>query len=283
LVDGDGKAVLIGVAQPPVAVRDPVSRKYIPMTEQDEDRQQSAIKEELGQIAARWREAAPHSEFHISSGDPATEILRAAATYKADAIVMASHGLGALGRWRFGSVADRVSRTSKVPVVIVRPNGESDEEGGELSRIVLPYDGSDLAAAAVPFAEALAMRLKLPVTVVQAFDPSTPVTAIAGGLAPVPPDVYNEAISAMEQQAITSVDAVVQRLRDNGVDAESKVLVGPAAAALLTEAGPTDIVVLSSHGRGGVTRWLLGSVAEKLIRLSDAAVALVPSPGRATD
>jgi nucleotide-binding universal stress UspA family protein len=250
------------------------------MTEQDEDRHQAKAREEVAQVASAWRGRVPGIEIRVCSGDPATEILHAASAVHADAIVMASHGLGALGRWRFGSVADRVARTSTVPVIIVRPEAERGLEEAELQRILLLYDGSELAAAAIPFAEVLALRLGLPVTVVQAFDPAAPVTAVAGGMAPVPPDVYNEAISTLEQRAMSSAEEVVARLRERKIEAEVRVLVGPAAAALLTETGPADLVVLTSHGRSGITRWLLGSVAEKLVRLSEAAVALVPAPGR---
>lgn len=66
-------------------------------------------------------------------------------------------------------------------------------------------------------------------------------------------------------------------LRSEGVDASGGVLNGSPFFAISEATQPGDLLVLTSHGRGGVRRWLLGSVAEKLVREADAPVLLVPA------
>ena len=76
---------------------------------------------------------------------------------------MASHGRGAVGRWTFGSVADRVARSSPLPVLIVCPTeGGADPRHAEITRVVAPLDGSELSQRALPVAESAARRLRVP-------------------------------------------------------------------------------------------------------------------------
>ena len=77
--------------------------------------------EYLQKAEATLRGEQPHARLEVVSGNPAVEILRVAAERGVDLIVMTTHGRGALGRWVFGSVADRVARSSPVPVLLVRP------------------------------------------------------------------------------------------------------------------------------------------------------------------
>ena len=73
---------------------------------------------------------------------------------------------------------------------------------------------------------------------------------------------------------------VVARLRNDGAEVDGATLSGSPFFAISDAAAPDDLLVLTSHGRGGVRRWLLGSVAEKLVREAPAPVLLVPAAGR---
>src|SRR5262249_41021222 len=115
----------------------------------------------LGDAASRWGAtlAAP-PQFEVAAGDPAEEILKGVDRLGCELIVMASHGRGAVGRLRFGSVADRVSRASHVPVLIVRPTDTKPKVGPvEIRRLLVPLDGSPLAAEALPVAMSVATHL----------------------------------------------------------------------------------------------------------------------------
>lgn len=237
-------------------------------------------RQTLVDAVAGMPEIADRCSFHVRTGDPAEEILRLGAELSADMIVMASHGRGALERWRFGSVADRVARASSIPVMIVRAGtADGSAPAARFERVVVTYDGSELAAQALPVAGNLGKRLGSPVLVVRAIDPAGDLARETFG-APVPPQVVDEIVQDIQSEAQASVDEAVMRLRSDGLEAKGEVLRGPASPVLLNFAQPGDLIVLTSHGRGGISRWFLGSVAEKLVRIAPAPVVLVPAPGR---
>jgi len=203
-------------------------------------------------------------------GDPADRIVRAAAAV--DLIVMGSHGRGSGGRFFHGSVADRVARHATAPTMIVR-GGEHPTAAPPLTRLVVPLDGSPLAERALPTAAGLADALGLPIHLVRVvdFDPLR-ATVQAGGQAAA---ASAEAQESPRHQAEEYLAVETRRLRDRDLTTTSEVSTGPLTAALLDAIRPGDLVVLTTHGRGGIRRWLLGSTAEKLVRLASAPVLLV--------
>jgi nucleotide-binding universal stress UspA family protein len=93
--------------------------------------------------------------------------------------------------------------------------------------------------------------------------------------------LYEDILSQIKTDAENGVKAVVEHVAALGITASGDVLEGPPSPTLLGALLPTDIVVLTSHGRTGLRRWLLGSIAEKVIRNGVAPVVLVPSAIRA--
>jgi nucleotide-binding universal stress UspA family protein len=225
-----------------------------------------ALQERHGDSCAR---------LETVSGDPAEQILRVARDLGVGLIVMTTQGRGALGRLAFGSVADAVTRKSPVPVLVVRPGDEPTEP--PLRRLVVPLDGSSLAEAAVPFAKSLAHRLGIPVHLLTAIDPVSLVpSAVAPALA-FDAEVYTETLAQLRGDAETWLAEVGERLRGAGVETTWETVSGSPYVAIADALQPGDAVVMTSHGRGGVKRWLLGSVAEKLMREGKAPVMLVPA------
>jgi len=219
----------------------------------------------------------------VAEGEPFEEIVAAAVRREVEMIAMASHGRGAVGRAIFGSVADRVARTAPVPILILRVPDEDADYEVVAARIVVPLDGSQLAERALPVAGELAMMFPAPVYVVRAVDPASTLPMASGvfGAAPaVNSDVTDQIWQEVESEARSTVSAAVSGLQAKGIDASGAILIGSPFFSIseVTQAG--DLLVLTSHGRGGVGRWLLGSVAEKLVREADAPVLLVPAPER---
>ncbi|MBM3935107.1 MAG: universal stress protein [SAR202 cluster bacterium] len=83
----------------------------------------------------------------------------------------------------------------------------------------------------------------------------------------------------VKAEAAAYLDGVAKRLKSSGVKTEINILSGPPAQTIVayTEANPQDLVVLTTHGASGFTRWLMGSVAETLVRSSRDPVLIVPS------
>lgn len=198
------------------------------------------------------------------SDDVAGEIIDLAAD--GDLIVMATQARGVGGSLLFGSTADRVARHAPVPVLLVRA-GAGSPEADSPRRLIVPLDGSELAEAAVPVAAKLAAALSLPVLLVRVLEGGRNELAEQAG-----PGALAEASAYLDQH--------VAHLAAEGVTAGQEVRAGEPAPALLALVSPEDLVVMTSHGRNGILRWLLGSVADKLVRQAAAPVLLVPAPGR---
>ena len=244
-------------------------------------RYEAASREDVARAARAWLGDRPHVRLEVGIGDPAEQIVRWAAARDVELIAMASHGRGALGRWTFGSVADRVVRAARVPVLVVRPRDAPTEPGvpPAIRRVVVPLDGSALALEALPTAARLASRLALPIHLVRSVPPSESLPPVVVE-APYPTSLYEEMFQAARLDAARTLREAAARLGETGAAVSEEVLPGPAAAAIIDATGPHDVVVLTSHGRTGVRRWLLGSVAEKLVRLGTAPTIVVPAPDR---
>ena len=222
-------------------------------------------------------------EKMVAAGEPDEEIVAAAEQRGVDMIAMASHGRGALGRAIFGSVADRVARSATVPVLILRTPDEAAETETVVSRIVVPLDGSEIARRALPVASGLARQFAAPVHVVRAIEPVTALPVAPGvfGASPsISAEVSDQIWQEAESGARATVRDAVSQLNDEGIEASGAILNGSPFFTISETTKPGDVIVLTSHGRGGVRRWLLGSVAEKLVREADAPVLLVPAPER---
>ena len=238
----------------------------------------------LEAAAAKLRRAGLGARVEVAVGDPAEEILRLAEEPGFGLIAMTTHGRGAVGRVVFGSVADRVARHSPVPVLLVRPDAATAPARPVVRRLVVPLDGSALAEAALPVVTDLARRLRLPVHLVRAEDFGVLFPLGDGGVerptSPLPKDGWRRILAAAEVEAGNVLDAAARRLREAGLTADSALLDGSPFFAIAEATRPGDVIVLTSHGRGGLRRWLLGSVAEKLVRAAPAPVLLVPNPAR---
>jgi nucleotide-binding universal stress UspA family protein len=134
-----------------------------------------------------------------------------------------------------------------------------------LSTILVPLDGSSLAEQSLPFAERLAQVAKARVIlarVVPAF--SAAETSVAASIA---------------RAARENLEEIASRLRRAEISVEVAVPEGDASAQIVgaVAARSADLIVMSTHGRSGIGRWLYGSVADAVIRLASVPVMLIPS------
>src|SRR5581483_1003694 len=136
-----------------------------------------------------------------------------------------------------------------------------------ITSIVLPLDGSDLAARALPFASYLARALPAKLLLVRA----TLAHALPG-VAPGPAQL------AATDHAEVELDAMAAQLRAQGLAAEPHVYYdeAPAAIADAAQRHQAGLIVMSTHGRGGLGRWVFGSVADAVLRTAEVPVLLVP-------
>lgn len=236
------------------------------------------IRAELESVAARVRNEGRTVEVEVRTGDATEEIIASAAD--ADLVVMTTHGRGAAGRLIFGSTADRVARHGTTPTLLIR-RGASENGPVTPSRVVVPLDGSELAEQALPEAEKLAGILGTPMHLVRAVSADDVLATVRGHGAVAHAgssqkgDAYEQARLETERQAADYLEEQAKGPRDAGLPTNVEVLKGTPAFVLLWMVQSTDVVVMTTHGRGGYRRWMIGSVAEKLVREAAGPVLLV--------
>jgi nucleotide-binding universal stress UspA family protein len=148
-------------------------------------------------------------------------------------------------------------------------------------KILLPLDGSALAAAALPHARRLALLFGVELLVVRAVADlhERNLHYVPAGMAPQVTD-YTQGLLARWVAEVEAEQAqVVDELRAAGVQATAVVESGDATALILdvAEREAVDLIVMATHGRSGLARWVYGSVAEKVLQAASCPVLLVRS------
>jgi nucleotide-binding universal stress UspA family protein len=187
-----------------------------------------------------------------------------------DLVVMSTHGRGGFQRFWLGSVADALVRHAAVPVMLVRgarPPAKRLAAAPPFVRAIVPLDGSDNAERALGAAKALFGRTHARVTLVHVVHP---MSAVAG--ANLKRDHEAEVVHEyLEPLAARTASATLEVRFEVKVD-------GNVARVLLesAEAHDADLIVIAGQGLSGVQRFLVGSVADKLIRTAAVPVMVVP-------
>lgn len=244
--------------------------------------QREARRRGLEALAGELRSRGHEVDAELLAGPVVGEIARRAGE-TADLVVMATHGRGPVSRLWLGSIADGLVRSSPVPILLVRPREEADEEApgaGGFRHVLVPLDGSELAREALEPAGRLVERPGGRMTLLRVV---VPVTMSGFGPADVPSGVDVAATEAMEERAEEHLEEAARALRDRlSVDVDTRVVrhSHPAEAVLdaISDAG-ADATALATHGRGGLKRVLLGSVADKVVRGARTPVLVVRPAG----
>jgi nucleotide-binding universal stress UspA family protein len=215
----------------------------------------------------------------LLDGRVATAIVGHAERSGAGLIVMTTHARGGLERAWLGSVADEMVRVSPVPLLVVRP--EPGHVASSFRRILVPLDGSATAEAILGHAVRLArLEPEAELVLLQVVQPVASATWVPG--APLPSSVdAADAAGPHVEHARTYLDEVVRRLEAPGLRIRARVEVAVTAAPAILEvarAEQADAVALATHGRSGLARLMLGSVADKLIRGSRTPILVFKPP-----
>lgn len=195
------------------------------------------------------------------SGDVHRSIIDYAEQNEIDIIVMGTHGRTGINRFLLGSVAEQTLRESTVPVVTVHEDTEID---AAIEHVLVPTDGSESANVAAEHAIDLALKTGATLHALYVVESGLPVAA--------------------EEIAETALDTVTEAAKEAGLEDIETVIrhgrVHQGIAGYTSEAG-IDCVVMGTHGRTGLRRYLLGSVTERTVRFSPVPVFSV-KPQRLT-
>jgi len=209
-------------------------------------------------------------EVASESGQPPDTIIRFAENHDVDLIMMSSHGRSGLNRWVYGSVAERVLRQAPCATSII--NARSAPEVKEHQKILVPLDGSELAEQALEPGRILADAMGADLHLLR-------VTTSANQL--LETESMKDVFDGVEDKEIVEAEAYLRAkyadAPDDHIFYEVEVAKGTVAAAIVDYAlnQDIDLIIMSSHGRTGLRRWVYGSVAEKVLRSACCATMII--------
>ena len=214
--------------------------------------------------------------FALLQGPVAPTLTKYAKEIGADLVVMTTHGRGGVRRAWLGSVADELVRTLELPLILLRPEEKgSSPQPIDLAKIGVSLDGSPLAEAVLDPVLALARVWDSEVLLVQVVRPilltSDPQLLFPTGYA-------DQETRIRQSTAQNYIEEVADRLRAGGVKAGGVALLGDAVTDTLLDFFQSEkvgLIAISTHGRGGARRLVLGSVADKLVRAAEMPVLVL--------
>ena len=251
----DSEVVLLRVVLPPTTMNPP---EYARLLDERRAEARAYIQRVVGELAS----AGATARGVVYEGYPADAILAGAREQAATLIALTTHGRTGLARWDLGSVTEKVLRGGEFPILVTR-SFETAEAGATrerrpaqaaMRRILLPIDAGDLSPVAVGPAIELASLCGAEILLVHVLDED-----LAGEL-PMP-DIERA------QEMVTAA----------GLHAEVVLERGDAAGQILAVSAErqADLIVMATHGRSGLKRWVLGSVAERVMRAAPVPLLLI--------
>jgi nucleotide-binding universal stress UspA family protein len=237
----------------------------------------------LKDVVKRLSAVAPNrTTWAFREGAAADQLLVQIKESGSDLVVMSTHGHSALTRFWLGSVANELVRRSSCPVLLVRPRDTRPDLGQEpiLRHVFVPLDGSTVSEEILDHAVPLSQLLNADLTLFRVVKPLLFPGHDPTQLKDLP--FGQPAAEQMQREARNYLDAMAERLRAQSLSVQTRVVVHrQPAVAILQHAieQPDTLIALATHGRGGLTRMLLGSVADKVIRGATTPV-LVSRPSR---
>ncbi len=249
----------------PLEIIDPEHGVYV-------DRLATAFRnqtqEYLNRVKSSFEDLRDSISVAAHEGEPATHIVNQAATDPDTLIIMSTHGRSGITRWVLGSVMDKVLRATANPLMVIRARpmegfapsilatrSERWATMIKINNVIVPLDGSPLAEQILPHVVVLSKALESKVILAR--------VSASGGNDPEATEYLHQVGERLRQEGVSSVD--------------EHLLHGEVASALvdMTEQIPNDLVAMTTHGRSGLERWVMGSVADRVVRYCGAPVLVV--------
>lgn len=231
-----------------------------------------AAAEYLQRVSARLTAEGVNVTVHNVYGVAAEVILEYAKSASDDLIAMSTRGRSGILRFVLGSVATRIVNGTEVPLLLVHPQ-EDAAKVAKISSILIPLDMSEHSEAVLPLSRELAKSMKLDMNLIMVLPT---MSQLYVGTEPVAYPV--NALEIVDDYAKEYLKEKADLIKsEDGLNVEWKVVQGDIGRAITedAEAEPNSMIAMSTHGRTGLGRWVLGSVTDKVIRSSGKPVLVL--------
>lgn len=210
----------------------------------------------------------------VTYGGPADNILLYTQNNHVNLIIMATHGHSGLRRWWLGSVFEKVVSQCTVPVLVIHGKHAKEidhERRSTFKRILAPLDGSETGESALHDAEIIALKTGASLVLLHVIPEPHAVEARLLG-----PE-FAKFVKAMHDAGEKYLTKVTHRLTEKGLDVSVRIVSGDPAQQIINMAAheKADLIAMSTHGRSGIARFVMGSVADKILHASKVPMWLV--------
>jgi nucleotide-binding universal stress UspA family protein len=236
------------------------------------ERGQAYLDAYLKERAATAESAGFQVETIVKIGRAAEEVL-AETTDGIDLAAIATHGRTGLRRWRLGSVADKLSRETPCPDLVIGPNVEVDLDNYKVTKVVVPLDGSELSEEALPVAAWIADKTNATIDLIRAVSLTPMAMDPSLGLYPV------DLVTSVEEASKEYLAAKAHELQDGGKrTVTASILLGSPGEQLVEylEKEPPSLVVMATRGHSGLVRLALGSVMDQVLHGPSPVLVIRP-------
>ena len=228
----------------------------------------------LDKIVTELRRQGIRTGSHTLGGDAATAIIKAANSAPTSVLVMSTHGRGGLGRWLYGSVAEQVLRDADLPILLISAGADYSWPTGRPLKILVPLDGSETAEAAIESARRIGKSLEADAIFVRIIESSQS-----------PDLIFDPAHFRLDRPVMDSGQTAAREYLDNVASqpaspfhaVDTIVEEGNPATriAALARQEDVDLIVMATHGRTGLARLVMGSVATATVHRAHVPILIV--------
>jgi nucleotide-binding universal stress UspA family protein len=227
-------------------------------------------KSYLAAVAVEYKNSGVPLVTAAETGSVAETIINYAQEHDINLIVISSHGRSGLSRWVYGSITDKVLRQSCCATLIIREQVE--EVAGSFQKLLVCLDGSALAEQVLDSALSLAHCSHAEIILLRVVQPANLLFDMETA------DQVQESVTALEKgEAEAYLNSLLLKLPQTENSLTAHTLLGAPADTIIdfAQEQKVDLIAMSSHGRSGISRWVYGSVAEKVMRGAKCATLIM--------
>ena len=250
-------------------------------SESDDNKYHHSHRFYMQEMVKTIKQQAINVESVILTGAPAEEIVNYADREDISLIVMGTRGQSGIKRWVLGSIADKVVSATTRPVALITTDDTETSVRGKdlLSKALVILDGTAEAEAVIPYVEDLGSKLDIEVVLLRLVEQAFMYYESADDLSYVP--VSKKEMNSRRAKARRYLTKLASLLESKGIIVRVKVVTkGNSAETIIKVASQTDagLIVMSTRGRSGISRWIFGSVRDEIVNIGNVLVLLVRPP-----
>lgn len=212
----------------------------------------------------------------IAYGSVADEIIEFADKSKVDLLIISTHGYSGIKRWMLGSVARKVLYGTCAPVFLVKSKAPEVSEV-KFKKVLLALDGSPFSETSIPYVEELMRETEGEIILLRVCEPPVIPSDRSPAIKPSWEEYRDMLMAKVQEQALEYLVRIKASFEERGMKVRSQILLGKAIESIIQVAQDesVNLIAVTTHGRTGISRWVYGSVANRIAEESWQPVLLI--------